>query len=132
MPSTASTSGPLRVRTQQGWGPSAPDYAGRAMAESKHMGSVVVAPDSLPRQAHALTVASVACELRVDPTVGLTAADVEQRRRLYGRNLLATRERVSDPALLARQFASPVVALLAAAMTVSFSFGEWQQAIRAP
>jgi magnesium-transporting ATPase (P-type) len=31
--------------------------------------------------------------------------------------------------LVVRQFVSPVVALLTAAMTVSFVFGEWQQAI---
>ena len=93
------------------------------------MGSVVVSPELLPQQPHALPVTDVACELRVDPSVGLSEAEVERRRQLFGRNLLATRKPVSDLALLARQFASPVVALLAAAMAVSFLFGEWQQAI---
>ena len=93
------------------------------------MCSAVVSPELLPRHPHALPVTDVAGELRVDPSVGLSEAEVERRRQLFGRNLLATRKPVSDLALLARQFASPVVALLAAAMAVSFSFGEWQQAI---
>ena len=93
------------------------------------MGSAVVSPELLPQHPHALPVADIACGLRVDPSVGLNEAEVERRRRLFGRNLLATRKPVSDLALLARQFASPVVALLAAAMAVSFFFGEWQQAI---
>ncbi|WP_123024430.1 cation-translocating P-type ATPase [Mycolicibacterium stellerae] len=93
------------------------------------MGPEVVAPGLLPQLPHTLTAARVASELGVDPTVGLTDADVERQRRRYGRNLLAARKPVSDATLLVRQFVSPVVALLAAAMTVSFVFGEWQQAI---
>jgi Ca2+-transporting ATPase len=93
------------------------------------MGSAVVSPELLPQQPHALPVAGVACALGVDPSVGLNEAEIEQRRRLFGPNLVTTRKPVSDLTLLARQFASPVVALLAAAMAVSFSFGEWQQAI---
>ena len=93
------------------------------------MGPAVVSPELLPRQPHALRVDSVAHELGVDPSVGLTDAEIERRRQLFGRNFLATRKPVSDLALLARQLTSPVMALLAAAMGLSFSFGEWQQAI---
>ena len=64
------------------------------------MGSAVVSPELLPQHPHALPVATVACGLRVDPSVGLNEAEVERRRRLFGRNLLAARKPVSDLALL--------------------------------
>jgi Ca2+-transporting ATPase len=92
------------------------------------MGSAVISAESLPQQPHALPVVGVAGQLGVDPSVGLDEMEVERRRRLFGRNLLAARRPVSDIMLLVRQFASPVVVLLAAAMVVSFSFGEWHQA----
>ena len=95
---------------------------------SRTMDFAVRRPESLPRYAHASPVADVASALGVDPSVGLSEAEVERRYQLFGRNLLATHKPVSDIALLARQFASPVVALLAAAMALSLSFGEWQQA----
>lgn len=89
----------------------------------------MVSSELLSRQPHALPVESVAHELGVDPSVGLNDAEIERRQSLFGRNLLATRKPVSNLALLARQLTSPVMALLAAAMALSFSFGEWQQAI---
>lgn len=92
------------------------------------MGSAVVSAELLPHHPHASPVAGVVGELAVDPSVGLSEVEVERRQKLFGRNLLATRRPVSDIKLLVRQFASPVVALLAAAMAVSFLFGEWQQA----
>lgn len=92
------------------------------------MGSAMISAESLPQSPHALPVPGLADQLGVDPSVGLGKAEVERRRQLFGRNLLATRKPASDVMLLGRQFASPVVALLAAAMVVSFSFGEWYQA----
>lgn len=82
----------------------------------------------LPRLPHAIPAAAVADQLDLDPSVGLSAAEVERRQLLFGRNLLQTRKPTSDLILLARQFASPVVALLAAAMAVSLVFAEWHQA----
>lgn len=93
------------------------------------MGSAWVSTELLPQHPHASAVVDVAGELGVDLEVGLDETAVERRRQLFGRNLLATRRPVSNFMLLVRQFASPVVALLATAMVVSFSFGEWQQAI---
>lgn len=61
--------------------------------------------------------------------MGLGAAEVERRGRLFGRNVLSTRKPISDLTLFGRQFASPVVALLAAAMALSMTFHEWHQAI---
>lgn len=77
---------------------------------------------------HASPVTKVAAELGVDPAEGLDEAEVEQRYRLFGRNVLAMRKPVRNLSLIARQFASPVVALLAAAMALSLLFGEWEQA----
>lgn len=93
------------------------------------MGSAWVSTELLPQHPHASAVVDVAGELGVDLEVGLDETAVERRRQLFGRNLLATRRPVFNFMLLVRQFASPVVALLATAMVVSFSFGEWQQAI---
>lgn len=92
------------------------------------MVSAVTSPELLPRHPYARPVDGVVNELSVDRSIGLSEAEVERRRRRFGRNLLATRKPVSDVTLLVRQFASAVMALLAAAMVVSFAFGEWHQA----
>ncbi|MBY0387035.1 MAG: cation-transporting P-type ATPase [Mycobacterium pseudokansasii] len=92
------------------------------------MGSALVSTELLPQHPHTSAVIDVAGELGVDMEVGLDETAVERRRQLFGPNLLTTRRPVSDFVLLVRQFASPVVALLATAMVVSFSFGEWDQA----
>jgi Ca2+-transporting ATPase len=64
----------------------------------------------------------------VDTAAGLSEGEVERRRRESGPNLIPTRELVSDARLIARQFASLVVALLSVATAVSFVFGGWRQA----
>ncbi|SOX55278.1 ATPase [Mycobacterium ahvazicum] len=92
------------------------------------MGSAVASPELLPQLPHAMSAADIAVRLGVDPAVGLNAAEVERRQLLFGRNLLQTRKPTSDLILLVRQFANPVVALLAAAMAVSLTFAEWHQA----
>ena len=92
------------------------------------MDSALVSPELLPRHPYALTVTDVADELCVDPAAGLSEGEVERRRRQFGPNLIPTRKPVSDARLIARQFASPVVALLSMATAVSFVFGEWRQA----
>ncbi|NLS07888.1 cation-transporting P-type ATPase [Rhizobium sp. P32RR-XVIII] len=90
-------------------------------------------PGELPPPApilhpHALPVGRVAAVLAVDPAVGLSQQAIEERTKRFGLNLLTMRYPVSDLQLLVRQFASPVVALLAAAMGLSLFFGEYQQA----
>lgn len=92
------------------------------------MGAAVMSAELLPQHPHALPVASLADQLAVDPSVGLSAVEVERRQRLFGRNLLATRKPITNMMLVLRQFASPVVGLLTAAMLVSLAFGEWQDA----
>ncbi|CAN7339786.1 cation-translocating P-type ATPase [Rhizobium sp. LjRoot258] len=77
---------------------------------------------------HALSVAAVAGVLDVDPAVGLSQNESEQRLSRFGPNLLPVRSRVSEISLICRQFASSVVGLLTAAMALSLFFGEHKQA----
>ena len=86
-------------------------------------------PATLPLHPHALLVAELARDLAVDPAVGLSQEEAEKRLERFGRNHLTARRPVSNLALLARQFASSVVALLAAAMALSAAFGEYRQAV---
>ncbi|WP_454622462.1 cation-translocating P-type ATPase [Bradyrhizobium cenepequi] len=74
-------------------------------------------------------MAKLAAALGVDPAIGLSQQEAEERLERFGRNLLTARQSVSNMALLARQFASSVVALLAAAMALSLAFGEYRQAV---
>lgn len=60
-------------------------------------------------------------ELRTDATSGLTTAEAEARRRRFGPNRLAARRRSDVPALLARQFTSPIVLILVGAAVLSFA-----------
>ena len=64
----------------------------------------------------------------VDPSVGLSEAEVERRLKQFGPNLLTTRKPASETTLILRQLTSSVVALLAAAMALSLAFGDWRQA----
>ena len=59
---------------------------------------------------------------------GLSAAEVRRRLARYGPNKIAARRRVGVAAMLVHQFASPVAALLAAAMALSVVFGEIREA----
>lgn len=77
---------------------------------------------------HALPVAAVANHFDVDPTAGLTQKEAELRLGRFGPNEVAARRPVTEIALILRQFASSVVALLAAAMIISLVFSEWKQA----
>ncbi|APO77819.1 cation transport ATPase HAD-like domain-containing protein (plasmid) [Rhizobium etli 8C-3] len=81
------------------------------------------------RNAHSMTVPDVAAALGVDPARGLDDQEAELRLRQFGANALTTKKRLSDVRLLLRQFASPVMLLLAGATALSLAFGEYQQAV---
>lgn len=68
-------------------------------------------------------------ELRVDPTHGLTEADVALRLQRFGPNLLRTKRPKSIGSILISQLKSLIVLLLAVAATVSFLFSEWSEAV---
>ncbi|RDL47527.1 Calcium-transporting ATPase 1 [Ensifer sp. M14] len=83
---------------------------------------------TLPYRAYAHSVAAVADHFGVDPAVGLTQQEVARRLGRFGPNRVAARRRVTEMALIGRQFASSVVALLAVALVLSLVYAEWKQA----
>jgi Ca2+-transporting ATPase len=72
---------------------------------------------------HALAAAEVAGRLGCDPAAGLTEAEAAARRARHGDNALRVSAPVRWHHLAARQFASPLVAILAAAAAVSIAVG---------
>ena len=78
---------------------------------------------------HALEARAVPLLLEVDPKVGLTTSQVNDRQRLYGRNTLQKIK--SRPAwrLLIDQFANIVIALLAIAAVIAWLTGDAAEAI---
>ena len=60
---------------------------------------------------------------------GLDAQEVKKRRERYGHNRLRSAERRDALDILIEQFKSVIVALLAAAVVVSFAFGELVEGI---
>ena len=78
---------------------------------------------------HALELQDVSLSLKVDPEVGLTAAEVNERQLRYGLNAL--QQIKSRPAwrVLIDQFASIVIALLAIAAVISWATGDNAEAI---
>jgi Mg2+-importing ATPase len=59
------------------------------------------------------------------PEVGLTAREAARRLRLYGPNALQHRGRATALRLLLRQFASPLILILAGAAVVAGAVGDW-------
>ena len=76
---------------------------------------------------HALTSHAALAALQVSAENGLADAEVIRRRKDYGSNIIASRRRTSTLAVLAHQFVSPVVYLLAAAAGLAFAFGELEE-----
>jgi len=71
-----------------------------------------------------LSVDEVLQALDVPVDEGLDAEEVQLRRKRYGQNRLRSAEKRSALDILVEQFKSVIVALLAVASIVSFSFGE--------
>ncbi len=93
-----------------------------------------LASDSPPtdiqvQQPYALDAAAVAKSFAVDPAIGLSAAEVEQRRTRYGNNALETAQSRAAWRILLDQFKSLVVALLAVAAVVAWLTGDQVEAI---
>jgi P-type Ca2+ transporter type 2C len=80
---------------------------------------------ALVDQPWALSEDDILEALDVDPQQGLSGKEVETRRERYGSNRLREVETRSAWSILASQFKSMVIWLLAAATLVSFAFGEW-------
>jgi len=71
----------------------------------------------------------LAARFAVDVQQGLDPAEVARRLREHGPNLLRQVEPTTWIELLARQFKSLIVLLLAAAAAVSLAFGDWLEAV---
>ncbi|MFO7897679.1 MAG: cation-transporting P-type ATPase [Planctomycetota bacterium] len=67
----------------------------------------------------------VLAELEVRPGDGLTAAEARDRLRRHGPNRLRQKPRKSTWTVLANQFKSFIILLLAVASLISFLFGQW-------
>lgn len=70
------------------------------------------------------SVAEALADLRVDPLLGLKTSEVESRRRQFGRNQLKAAKRRSVLSILADQFKSVVIWLLAVAGVLAFFFAD--------
>ena len=90
--------------------------------EQEQQRAIVDAPWTVPAE-------RVAELLGVAPQAGLDRHEVANRLREYGPNLLREARRVAWWTILARQFRSLIVALLAVAAAVSFFFGDWLEGI---
>src|SRR5688500_4546261 len=77
----------------------------------------------------ALSAQEVLGDQSVEPDQGLTDAEVAKRRERYGPNRLAAARKRSAWTILLRQFASLIVALLAAAAAVAFVMRDWVEGV---
>ena len=78
---------------------------------------------------YAIEAEAVAQSFTVNPAVGLSSAEVTQRRERYGDNALATAQSRAAWRILLDQFKSLVVALLAVAAIVAWLTGDKVEAI---
>ncbi|WP_040450336.1 cation-translocating P-type ATPase [Hoeflea phototrophica] len=81
-----------------------------------------------PENPHALSVADVAALLETDPQTGLSQSEVRERLATCGPNQLRRQQTRSVFAILAHQFNSVIVWLLAAAALMSFLLGDVAEA----
>ncbi len=81
----------------------------------------------LPDAPHALPADEVLAALDVSAGAGLDDEEVRRRTQVFGTNTIVARRPVSALDVLAHQFQSPVVYLLAAAAALAFYFGEMEE-----
>jgi P-type Ca2+ transporter type 2C len=82
----------------------------------------------IPRAPHARPATEVLAALAVSPHLGLDEKAVRARQAVLGRNALDLQPPKSTAVILLHQLWSSVVALLAAAATLSAAFGDWREA----
>jgi Ca2+-transporting ATPase len=110
---------------------STPDTTGCSSARHARLDGPLpdLAPDSSRAPWHAQALADVVERLGVQPERGLAASEAATRVARAGSRALELEERPHWLRLLARQFASVLIAILAAAALVSFLIGEAVDAI---
>ncbi|APR79513.1 Lead, cadmium, zinc and mercury transporting ATPase [Minicystis rosea] len=100
-----------------------------AEGRRKNGDAVELEPGPAALAFHALDAADVAAELAVDPAVGLSATEAEQRARTQGRNVLAGIEPRSAVAIVAGQVFTVPTAVLGAASGLSLLLGDVLEAV---
>jgi magnesium-transporting ATPase (P-type) len=88
-----------------------------------------MATPTLPETPWKLCRQDILNALKVSSANGLSAAEAKVRRKHYGPNRLRETKRTSAWLILARQFHSLIVLLLAVAAAVSFLFGDWLEGV---
>ena len=83
--------------------------------------------EGLPDAPYALPTVEALALLDVSAAVGLSVEEVKRRAQAYGPNTIVSRRRTSALVVLAHQFQSPVVYLLATAAALAFYFGELEE-----
>ncbi|WP_341920571.1 HAD-IC family P-type ATPase [Polaromonas sp. YR568] len=86
-------------------------------------------PAPAPPLWHALPAGEVLAQLACDPALGLSAAEVEQRRAREGANALPEPPRRSMLAVFARQFRSPLIYILFAAAVLAVAMSHYGDAV---
>jgi len=79
--------------------------------------------------AYTLTIEMLLKQLEVDPLLGLSEKEVNQRIKKYGSNIFEVKKAKSWPLILLNQFLNPIIYILAAATILAFSFQEWLEGI---
>src|SRR5665647_1860059 len=83
--------------------------------------------EALPKAPHAMPPNEALALLDVSASTGLSDDEAKRRAHTYGPNAIVSRRRTSALVVLAHQFQSPVVYLLAAAAALAFYFGELEE-----
>jgi len=83
--------------------------------------------EALPEAPYTLPPNEALALLDVSVGNGLSDEEVRRRAQAYGPNAIVSRRRISALVVLAHQFQSPVVYLLAAAAALAFYFGELEE-----
>ncbi|HXF38527.1 MAG TPA: cation-transporting P-type ATPase [Blastocatellia bacterium] len=81
------------------------------------------------RYPYAASATAVTQKLRVDPNRGLSLVEADERRKLFGVNALQTIRPRAAWRILLRQFASLIIALLAAAGLIAWVTGDTVEAL---
>ena len=79
--------------------------------------------------AYTLTIEMLLKQLEVDPLLGLSEKEVNQRIKKYGSNIFEVKKAKSWTLILISQFLNPIIYILAAAAILAFSFQEWLEGI---
>src|SRR5574342_591351 len=83
----------------------------------------------IEQSAHSLDAAGVALHLKVDCSLGLTAAEADERRKQVGANAIQTIRPRPAWRVLLDQFASAIIGLLAIAALIAWATGDHLEAL---